>query len=177
MLASIIANLQNVDPVRATKLPTVKIDRGGGGPSFPGQGYEVVDFLAAIQTFPEIRGEDTFVRAVRRARWIAEVLPKIKEARERREAGAFLTGTQFGYAAGYSAGIADAAVQVPVDRAPVQPVEQVAIASVVKEAPKRVEVSRRVDRDRGDGSSGAGLFIAVLAIGAIGAVALRRRRR
>lgn len=90
MLASIIANLQNVEPVRPAKLPMVKIDRGGGGPSWPN--YDIVDITSAIQLFPEIAGEDTLARAVRRLRWIGEALPYVKEARERREGAVFLAG-------------------------------------------------------------------------------------
>jgi hypothetical protein len=56
MLASIIANLQNV-PQAEVRHPTINIDRGGGGPIW-GQRYDIVDILAASQTFPEIAGED-----------------------------------------------------------------------------------------------------------------------
>lgn len=97
MLASIIANLQNVEPVRPAKLPMVKIDRGGGGPSWPN--YDIVDITSAIQLFPEIAGEDSFARAVRRLRWIGEALPHVKEARERREGAVFLAGAVVGDAA------------------------------------------------------------------------------
>lgn len=92
MLASIIANLQNVpQPEAPSRLPTIKIDRGGGGgPSWPS--YDIVDIMAAVRLFPEVVNEDPVARAVRRRRWIGEALPHIKEARERREASAFLAG-------------------------------------------------------------------------------------
>ena len=99
MLASIIANLQNVPQLPATaRLPVVKIDRGGGGgPSWPS--YDVVDIMTAVQLFPEIAGEDQVTRVVRRMRWIGEALPRIKEAREKREASAFLAGAKLADAA------------------------------------------------------------------------------
>jgi hypothetical protein len=183
MLASIITNLQNVKPVRPAKLPLVKIDRGGGGPSWP---YAAVDILAAIQAFPEVAGEDPGARAVRRARWIGWALPKIREARERREAGVFLTGTQLGYAAGYAAGVSDSAAQpssasedVAAQPSPASETHGTSQAveplDFVKAWPKRVEGAWRADRDRGEGH-GAGLIVAALALGAIGAVALLRRR-
>ena len=54
MLAAIIANLQNVP--QPTKLPQIKIDRGGGGQSWPR--YEIVDIVAAAATFMEVSGEE-----------------------------------------------------------------------------------------------------------------------
>lgn len=104
MLASIIANLQNVPRVERTerpvgKLPTVKIDRGGGGGPLWSTSYDFIDIMAAIQQFPEIAGEDPATRMARRLRWIAAALPKIKEAREKREAAAFLAGASLADAA------------------------------------------------------------------------------
>lgn len=91
MLLPLIANNQNVVPA---SLPLVKIDRGGGGRRWPG--YEIVDISAAIALFPEIAGEDAVSRAVRRARWLDEALPAIRDARERQRAAAFLAGIQVG---------------------------------------------------------------------------------
>jgi hypothetical protein len=91
MLASIIANLQNVPAAAAKPLPTVKIDRGGGGPLW-GPRYDIVDITMAIRLFQEIPGEDSVARAARRMRWIGEALPGIREAREKREGAAFLAG-------------------------------------------------------------------------------------
>ena len=91
MLVALIANNQNVAP---GKLPLIKIDRGGGGARWPG--YQIVDIISALQLFPEIRGEHPVARAARRMRFVEEALPGVKEARERREAGAFLVGAALG---------------------------------------------------------------------------------
>lgn len=92
MLAAIIANLQNApQPEASRRPPMIKIDRGGGGgPSWPS--YDIVDIMTAVRLFPEAADEDPVARAVRRRRWIGEALPFIREARERREASAFLAG-------------------------------------------------------------------------------------
>lgn len=77
------------------KLPTIKIDRGGGGGArWPG--YDVVDIVGALRAFPEIAGEHPVVRAARRLRFVDSALPGIKEARERREAAIFLMGAAVG---------------------------------------------------------------------------------
>ena len=94
MLAALIANLQNERP---EKLPTVHVDRGGGGQSWPS--YDIVDIATAIQLFPEVAGEDSVARAVRRQKWIGEALPGIREARERRDAQVFLAGASIADAA------------------------------------------------------------------------------
>ena len=93
MFAALIA-FQNEEEELLT---TVKIDRGGGGPLW-GR-YDIVDILTATQLFPEISGENPVARAVRRTRWIGEALPKIREAREKREAAAFLAGASLADAA------------------------------------------------------------------------------
>jgi len=89
MLAALIA-FQNEG--RVTPQPsTIKIElRGGGGPRIPM--YDIVDYLAAVATFPEIAGEDSVAKAARRERWLTEQLPLIRERRERREGAAFLAG-------------------------------------------------------------------------------------
>lgn len=176
MLASIIANLQNEALVQPAKLPMVRIDRGGGGPSFPG-GYDVVDFLAAIQTFPEIAGEDTFVRAVRRQRWIGEVLPKIKEAREKREAGAFLAGAALADAAAeerHQAAVAAADERRKlIDQLKIE--QLIKIIDEVRGIPASVvapPASAPAPRRHGQTSSGA--IVAAIAIGLGIGVALGR---
>jgi len=97
MLAALIANNQNAAAV-AERPPTVHVDRGGGGPLW-GPGYDIVDIMTAVQLFPDVAGEDPVARAVRRTRWIGDALPKIKEAREKREAAAFITGATLADAA------------------------------------------------------------------------------
>lgn len=169
MLASIIANLQNVpQPEVQSRLPTIKIDRGGGaGPTWPR--YDLVDLMTAMRLFPEIANEDPVARVVRRNRWIGDVLPHVKEARERREAGVFLTGAQLGYVAGYEAGVA---AQTPqVTQVPVDKIDPAVVPAAVVAKPVRRE------RSRGDhASGGAGLVVAALAIGALGALAVVHRR-
>ena len=92
MLVALIANNQNVTP---GKLPTIQVDRGGAGPLWPG-GYDIVDIGEASALFPEVAGEHPVARAVRRTRWIGEALPRIREARERQRAAAFLVGAHVG---------------------------------------------------------------------------------
>jgi len=94
MLVPLIANNQNVVPA---VLPLVKIDRGGGGAQWPG--YQIVDLVQGLALFPEIAGEDTVARAVRRKRFLDEILPRLKEAREGREGAVFLAGAQVGWQA------------------------------------------------------------------------------
>lgn len=91
VLAAIIANLQNVRPAPTPPGPTViKSDRGGGGPSWPG--YDLVDIVGALNSFREIPGEHPVARAARRHQHIGLHLQGAKEAREQREAAAFLAG-------------------------------------------------------------------------------------
>jgi hypothetical protein len=92
MLAALLENNNNTQPSPrpSPRLPTVRIDRGGGGPSWPS--YEITDIIAAISAFQEVPGENPVARAVRRHRWIGDALPGIKEAREKREAATFLLG-------------------------------------------------------------------------------------
>lgn len=167
MLASIIANLQNVpQPEAPSRLPVIKIDRGGGaGPTWPR--YDLVDLMTAMRLFPEAANEDPVARVVRRNRWIGEVLPHVKEARERREAGVFLTGAQLGYSAGYEAGVV---AQSP-EKAPDKTDGTVAVSSPT------CRDHAAVRRTRGEHApGGGGLVVMALAIGAIGALALARRR-
>jgi hypothetical protein len=163
VLAAILQNLLQEVPAQAVgPLPMVEIDRGGGGPLWPR--YDVVDFAAAVATFPEIPGEDPIARAVRRTRWIGEALPLVREARERREAAVFLTGTEFGYQAGWEEGRRSALALDPALGA-FAPCEQ----------PTAPEPARPA-ADRGESGGGTGLVVAALAIGAVGALALLRRR-
>ena len=141
MLASIIANLQNL-PQAEVRPPTINVDRGGGGPLW-GPRYDIVDILAAAQSFPEISGEHPVARAVRRTRWIGEALPKIREARERRDAAMFLAG----------ATIADAAAEERhklIDRLKIEQLVEIidevrgaaAVTSVARTAPSPISRPR-----------------------------------
>lgn len=130
MLAALLTNLQN-DVVAQPQSSTIYIDRGGGGQSWPR--YEIVDIIAATAAFPEMAGEDSVARAVRRHRWIGEALPRIKEAREKREAAAFLAGAQ----------LADAAVREEFAAAEKLSIEQMVqiideVRAAAKPSPARV---------------------------------------
>jgi hypothetical protein len=100
VLAALIANNQNVirriavDPARAVerRSPKISLDVGRSSRST----YDDVDLAEALRLFPEIAGEHPIVRTARRARWIGEALPKVREARERERAAAFLTGAAIG---------------------------------------------------------------------------------
>jgi len=88
MLAALIAFQNSSAQPRPS---TVKIElRGGGGPRIPM--YDIVDYVAAIATFPEVAGEDSIARAARRQRFLEHHLPRIKAIRERRESAMLLTG-------------------------------------------------------------------------------------
>lgn len=93
MLIALIQNNQNqpgqVVPV-SEKLPTVVIDRGGGGPLGPS--YDIVDIYAALETFREVPGEHPVARAARRTRHVQDHLWNLRDVRERREGAAFLAG-------------------------------------------------------------------------------------
>ena len=168
MLAAIIANLQNVP--QPTKLPLIKIDRGGGGQSWPR--YEIVDIVAAAATFMEISGEEPAARAARRHRWIGQALPFVKDARDKREAAAFLAGAQ----------VADRAAREEFAAA-----EKLSIAQMIEiidevrgtDAPPAPAL---VPRDRGEVAEGADVGGAAIALSlvlggvAIG-IAIARRHR
>jgi hypothetical protein len=162
VLAAIIQNLQSAQPAETTRLPTVKIDRGGGGPSWPS--YDVVDIMAAAAAFPEISGEDPLSRAVRRTRWIGEALPKIREARQKKEAAAFLAGAYLAdRAAEERHAAAGSAAAAP------------ALAELARVAPPRLDRGAR--RERGQFDGGGGAVVAALILGAAGALALAARGR
>jgi hypothetical protein len=167
VLAAIIQNLQSAQPARPAALPTVKIDRGGGGPSWPS--YQIVDIAAAIAAFPEIVGEHPVARAARRQKWIGEALPRIREARERREAGAFLSGVQLGAA---TQAQVDADAAAATDRLKIEQVVQIIDAVRAETA----HAARRRDR----GADAPGLIGPAILFGGIGlvvGVALARRAR
>jgi hypothetical protein len=170
MLAAILNNLQNV-PQPQPQLPTVHIDRGGGGQSWPR--YEIVDIIAAISAFQEIPGEHPVVRAVRRQRWIGEALPGIKDARERREAAIFLAGAQLGAtteraAAEETPGAATAAIAGKLS------IEQ--MIKIVDEI-RGINAAPIRPLPYGRGSGGAGIMIGLVIGVAIGAAIVSKQRR
>lgn len=90
VLAAIIANLQNDRPGPSPTPPMIKVDRGGGGQSWPS--YDIVDIVGALQSFREVPGEHPVARAARRHAHVGSHLQDARETRERREAAAFLAG-------------------------------------------------------------------------------------
>lgn len=169
MLAALIANNQNISQ-QPEKLPTVKIDRGGGGQSWPS--YEIVDIIAAAAAFPEISGEDPAARAARRHKWIGHALPFIKESRERREASAFLTGAQFGAAAEREAALEASAAAV-ADELSIDRMNQIVDKMRGVEAP----AAKPRDRERGTSSSGSALAIGIVVGVVLGVAIVGKRRR
>lgn len=161
MLASIIANLQNLP--EEIRPPMVKIDRGGGGPLW-GPGYDIIDIMAAVQSFPEVAGEDQVARAVRRLRWIGEALPKIKEAREKREAAAFLAGATVADAAAeerhQAAQVAAEDRRRLVDQLKIEQLVQ--IVDEVRGTVATPAMPAPVPRQRGSGSGTSALSAAIL---------------
>jgi len=180
VLASIIANLQNVPQPEATRRPPmIKIDRGGGGgPSWPS--YDIVDIMTAVRLFPEVADEDPVVRAVRRRKWIGDALPHIREARERREASAFLAGVVVADAAAEERHrVATAAAEERrrlVDQLKIE--QLVEIVDEVRGIPSS-QVETPGPRRRGQYLAGASpfAFAFALAIGVGIGVAIGRRRR
>jgi hypothetical protein len=159
MLVALIANNQNVVvPSVSIGLPTIKIDRGGGGGArWPG--YNVVDISAALAVFPEIAGEHPVARAARRMRFLDEALPRIRDTRENREASAFLVGAEIGR----RALLAELANEVAAFR-----------AREVPEVPRAPELEEELPRGRRGGGSLWPLAIAGIAI--VGAIAIAKRK-
>lgn len=168
MLGALLQNNNNTQPAESPRrLPIVNIDRGGGGGSWPR--YDIVDIFTAISAFPEIAGEDSLTRAARRHRWIGEALPAIKEAREKRDAVAFLVGATLADAAAEERHAAADAQRDLMDQLKIEQLVDI-IDSVRNAAPP----SRPHERDDG---SGAGLFFGGLVVGGIiVGIALANRR-
>jgi hypothetical protein len=169
VLATVIANLQNVPPAE-TRPPMVVVDRGGGGGPLWSTRYDFADIMTAVQLFPEIAGEDSALRVVRRLRWIAEALPQIKDAREKREAVVFLAGAVVGDAAAEERHRATVAAEDErrslADQLKIE--QLVTIIDEVRGAQQPVEVPVRAPRSisRGRGSdSGASPFAILAALG------------
>ena len=169
MLAALLENNNNTRPAAGSSF---RVDpRSSGGRSRTdrlddGTRFELVDIAVAMAAFPEIAGEHPGARAARRLRWISEALPAIKEAREKREAAAFLVGAQ----------LADAAAEerhAAQDQLKVEQIVQ--IIDEVREASRPVSLPARPTRG---GGSGIGLFIGGLVIGGVlVGIALRKQPR
>lgn len=171
MLAALLENNNNthVSPQPSPRLPTVIVDRGGGGQSWPS--YEIVDIMGAISTFPEIYGEHPVARAARRHKWIGEALPGIREAREKREALAFIAGATLGDAAAEERHAAADVQRAIMDQLKIEQLVEI-IDSVRGEVPATEAVATRSPvHERGarnvDGGNGVGLFVGGLVVGGL----------
>lgn len=172
MLAALLQNNNNARVEE--RPPTIHVDRGGGGPLW-GPRYDIVDIASAVAAFPEVAGEDSVARAVRRTRWIGHALPLIKEAREKREAAAFLAGVSVAAATDgtSAAAAAAAAVTAPSMELDADKIEQlVAIIDAVRAESLPSPHSCLPAR----GASGGGLFVGGLIVGGFLAALLLRRR-
>jgi hypothetical protein len=172
MLAALLANNQNVS-IPATP-PMVKIDRGGGGQSWPG--YEIVDIIAALRAFPEALGEHPVARAARRMRFIEEALPQIKGARESREGAAFLMGAEIGTRALMAeiAAAADAAAAADEERH-----RELDLKQMIAAFDTIAEMRAKAPRSRGQtapGGIGIGSVLLLVGIGVGIGWAISRRR-
>ena len=164
MLAAILQNLQN-GPQPSPPQPTViKIDRGGGGQSWPG--YDIVDIYGALQAFREIPGEHPVARAARRHRHVGEHLGRVKELHERREGAAFLTG----------AALADAAARERYEA--MQRVDLATLIAIIDDVRGKPTTALQPAplAGRGGSGTGGGGVIVGLVLGLVAFLALGRRR-
>jgi hypothetical protein len=175
MLAALLQNNNNARVEE--RPPTIHVDRGGGGPLW-GPRYDIVDIASAVAAFPEVAGEDSVARAVRRTRWIGEALPRIKEARERQQAAAFLAGAQVAdraareeFAAAEKLSI-EQLVQI-IDEVRGAPPPHLAAPPVPAVAPARVARGGAGRGVGGDVAIAVGLLIGGIVIGS----AIARRRQ
>ncbi len=123
MLGEVLTLLENPSgPSPARKLPTVQVDRGGGGGGPRAVMYDVADYLQAAGSFRELPDEHPVTRAARRAEHIARELVRIKAAREGQEkamAVGMLWGARLERMAATAAEIERAPVAVATPVAPV----------------------------------------------------------
>lgn len=167
MLAALLQNNNNVRVEE--RPPTIHVDRGGGGPLW-GPRYDIVDIASAVAAFPEVAGEDSVARAVRRTRWIGHALPLIKEAREKREAAAFLAGVSVAAATDETSAAAATSPSMELDAGKIE--QLVAIIDAVRAESSPSPHSCLPAR----GASGGGLFVGGLIVGGFLAALLLRRR-
>jgi hypothetical protein len=179
MLAALLENNNNTQPQPSpqpsSRLPTVKIDRGGGGQSWPS--YEIVDIVGAMAAFPEISGEPPLVRAARRHRWIGEALPVVRDAREKREALAFLAGATLADAAAEERHAVVDAQRAVMDELKIEQLVEI-IDSVRGATPSPVAMTFH-ERGAAGPSNGFGAFVGGLVLGGlvVGIVLASRRDR
>lgn len=166
MLVALLQNNNNAQPQPQPRLPTINIDRGGGGPSWPR--YDIVDIITAAATFPEVAGEDSVRRAARRQKWIGDALPRIKDMREKQNAAAFMMGAQ----------LADAAAAERYSLQDQLKIEQlVAIIDDVRRESQPRPQALAVQPRAQQAGPGIGLFVGGLLVGGIlVGLALRKRR-
>ncbi len=164
MLAAIIQNLQNgPQPQPKPRLPTIQIDRGGAGPLWPR--YQIVDYIAATQTFQELPNEHPVARAARRTEHIGRELGRIQERREA-EQKAMAVGMLWG-----------AALERQAATATLAELEAAAFAARCAAPPRPSELA--IERGMNAAhESGGGTAIAVmlLGVGALTAIAIARSR-
>ena len=178
MLIALIANLQN--PTQPQKLPTVKIDRGGGGAIWPR--YDIVDIVAAAALFPEVSGVDSAARAARRTKWIGQALPFVKDAREKREAVAFMAGAQLAEAVAEERHAATVAEWTALDaqRAVTDQLKIEQIIEIIDSVRGTAVTSRapQVEQGRRGTTGRIGLFVGGLVVGGLlVGIALSNRRK
>jgi hypothetical protein len=174
MLAALLQNNNNARVEE--RPPTIHVDRGGGGPLW-GPRYDIVDIASAVAAFPEVAGEDSVARAARRTRWIGHALPLIKEAREKREAAAFLAGVSVAAAADGASAAAQpiSSSSIELDAGKIE--QLVAIIEAVRaESTPSPPAPSAHSRTTARGSSGGGLFVGGLIVGGFLAALLLRRR-
>ncbi len=185
MLAAIIANLQNVNPTPPGPKPPVKIDRGGGGQSWPG--YDIVDIMGALRSFREIPGEHPVARAARRHDHIGAFLKgtteRNRQQQEAREGAAFLAG------AALAQSVAEETIRVKEDTIRVKEDEiakwalaydqlnaEMAAQAALVAASTQVPAGRGIYRTRSSsGGIGIGAVMLGVAAGVAIGVALARR--
>jgi len=184
MLAALLENNNN-----ARQQPTFKVDpRASGGRSrhniIDGGGeqpqrYNIVDIIAAAAAFPEIVGEDPVTRTARRHRWISEALPYIKEAREKREAAAFLAGARLADAAAEERHAAQDQLKIEQIIEIIDEVRATTTPAVQTLPIPRSQALMRGPHERGGrspGGHGFGLFVGGLVVGGLlVGLALRKR--
>jgi hypothetical protein len=163
VLAALIANNQNV--VRGFDHRDVEVrsranrDGGRSSRSWPTGDYDAVDIAEAMRLFPEATDEHPAARTARWARWVGEVLPKIREARERDRAAAFLAGATVGQLAIFD--------QVRVEAAKFEAMREAYVESEARANAATAELARvkaTQNSGGGGGRSGGGTLLAVGAV-------------
>ena len=146
----------------------------------PWQGYDPADVVTASATFPRIPGEDPIAQAARLQRWIAEALPYVKAARERRDAVVFLTGAQLADAAAEERHSSEVEALNKQHASEIRAAEErhAALINNVRREAAVTAPAPIVGNARGRRSSGGGvgLFVGGLLVGGLIAASLLRKR-